>query len=102
MSLNKNFDNKVVLVTGSNSGIGESTVILFSKLGAKCVVTGRNETKNFEVAKKCEEVSPHKYKVLISYSFLLFSFFHRISNFYYIMNAGVDSRSRCWQRRRYR
>jgi NAD(P)-dependent dehydrogenase (short-subunit alcohol dehydrogenase family) len=64
MSLNKNFDNKVVLVTGSNSGIGESTVILFSKLGAKCVVTGRNETKNFEVAKKCEEVSPHKYKAL--------------------------------------
>jgi NAD(P)-dependent dehydrogenase (short-subunit alcohol dehydrogenase family) len=80
MSLNKNFDNKVVLVTGSNSGIGESTVILFSKLGAKCVVTGRNETKNFEVAKKCEEVSPHKYKVLINYCFI-FPFLHKILNF---------------------
>jgi len=63
MPLSRNFDNKVVLVTGSNSGIGESTVILFSELGAKVVINGRNEKKNLEVAKKCEQVSPHKHKV---------------------------------------
>jgi NADP-dependent 3-hydroxy acid dehydrogenase YdfG len=63
MSSSKDFNDKVVLVTGSNSGIGEATIILFAKLGAKCVVTGRDELKILEVAKKCEELSPLKLKV---------------------------------------
>ena len=41
----RNFTGKVVLVTGSSSGIGEGTAKLFSILGAKVVVTGRNETR---------------------------------------------------------
>jgi len=63
MSSLKDFTNKVVLVTGSSSGIGETTVILFAKLGAKVIVTGRDESKVNEVANKCEEVSPLKLKV---------------------------------------
>ena len=63
MPLTKNFDNKVVLVTGSNSGIGESTVLLFSELGARVVITGRSESRNLEVANKCQHISPHQHKV---------------------------------------
>ena len=38
-------DNKVILVTGSTSGIGRTTAIECSKLGAKVIVTGRNEER---------------------------------------------------------
>ncbi|CAG2115215.1 unnamed protein product, partial [Medioppia subpectinata] len=51
-------------VTGSNSGIGESTVLLFSELGAKVVVTGRDADKNQVVANKCQQISPNNYKPL--------------------------------------
>lgn len=63
MDFKKEFKNKVVLVTGSNSGIGEATVLLFSQLGAKVVVTGRNAQKNEEVAIKCQKISPNGYQV---------------------------------------
>lgn len=36
---------KTVLVTGATSGIGRSTAIVCSKMGAKLVVTGRNENR---------------------------------------------------------
>ena len=36
---------KTILVTGSTSGIGRSTAIECSKMGAKVVVTGRNEER---------------------------------------------------------
>ncbi len=75
MSSSKDFNDKVVLVTGSNSGIGEATIILFAKLGAKCVVTGRDESKILEVAKKCEELSPLKLKV---FSYKVFKFLRLI------------------------
>lgn len=68
MSSARNFENKVVLVTGSNSGIGEATVILFAKLGAQVVVTGRDAKRVAEVAKKVEEVSPNNLKVNKIYS----------------------------------
>jgi len=34
---------KRILITGASSGIGQQTAIECSKLGAKCVITGRNE-----------------------------------------------------------
>ncbi|CAG2183340.1 unnamed protein product, partial [Oppiella nova] len=50
MSVNpKQFDGRVVLVTGSSSGIGAATAIKFATLGAKVVVTGRNAHKILEV-----------------------------------------------------
>ena len=59
----RNFSGKVVLVTGSNSGIGEGIVKLFSVLGAQVVVTGRNGTSLKRVAQEVQELSPNKLKV---------------------------------------
>jgi NAD(P)-dependent dehydrogenase (short-subunit alcohol dehydrogenase family) len=53
------FDDKVVLVTGSNSGIGRQTVIEFAKRGAQVVVTGRNVTRIGLVVQECDHLSPN-------------------------------------------
>lgn len=47
-----NFDSKVVLVTGSSSGIGAAIAIHFSDLGAKVSLVARNGKKLNEVAIK--------------------------------------------------
>jgi NAD(P)-dependent dehydrogenase (short-subunit alcohol dehydrogenase family) len=39
------FANKVVLITGSSSGIGADAAIRYASYGAKVVVTGRNVEK---------------------------------------------------------
>jgi NADPH:quinone reductase-like Zn-dependent oxidoreductase len=67
----RNFSGKVVLVTGSSSGIGEGAVKLYSMLGAKIVVTGRNETRIKRVAEECHKLSPHGLKVNINYDYIL-------------------------------
>ena len=38
-------EGKTILVTGSTSGIGRATAVECSKMGAKVVVTGRNEER---------------------------------------------------------
>ena len=63
----RNFTGKVVLVTGSNSGIGEQIVKLYSALGASVVVTGRKEADIRRVAKEVQELSPKKLKVIYNY-----------------------------------
>ena len=37
--------DKVALITGATGGIGEAIAHTFHKMGAKVVVTGRNEAK---------------------------------------------------------
>src|SRR5882757_1292481 len=60
----RNFTGKVVLVTGSSTGIGEQITKLFSALGASVVVTGRKVADIQRVAKEVQELSPKKLKVI--------------------------------------
>ncbi|CAG2181601.1 unnamed protein product, partial [Oppiella nova] len=60
----RNFTGKVVLLTGSSSGIGEQTVKLFSALGASVVVTGRNASQVETVVQEVQQLSPKKLKPL--------------------------------------
>lgn len=47
--------NKVALITGGTSGIGQAAALLFSKEGARVAITGRNESRGQEVIKKIKE-----------------------------------------------
>lgn len=46
-------EGKVIIVTGASSGIGAGAAVHLSKLGAKLVVTGRNEENLNETLGKC-------------------------------------------------
>jgi len=49
---------KVTLITGASSGIGAATAVLFARLGAKLVLTGRNEANLQRTMEKCVSVRP--------------------------------------------
>lgn len=58
-------DAKVVLITGSSSGIGAATAELFAKRGFKVAVTGSNAARVQSVVEKCNEQSPMGYEVSV-------------------------------------
>lgn len=51
-----NLTDKVAVITGASSGIGQTTAITFAKLGAKVVISGRNVTNLEETKKRVEEI----------------------------------------------
>jgi len=57
-----NFKDKVVVITGASSGIGESSAIQFAKKGAKIVLVARTKEKLQEAEKK---LSSFKIETLI-------------------------------------
>ena len=52
--MNTSLKNKVALVTGGTSGIGEAVALQLAKVGAKVVVAGRRESEGQAVVKAIE------------------------------------------------
>eukprot|EP00794_Sanderia_malayensis_P000158 gene158-770_t len=50
-------EGKVAIITGASSGLGESTAVLFAKLGAKLVLAGRNAEALLNTKKQCQEIN---------------------------------------------
>jgi len=60
------FKSKVVIVTGSSTGIGAGTAVKFASEGVKgLVLHGRQEDKLKNVKEKCEEAAKGNTKILI-------------------------------------
>ncbi|KKM02779.1 hypothetical protein LCGC14_1780990, partial [marine sediment metagenome] len=59
---NKDFKNKVVIITGASSGIGEASAIQFAKKGANIVLVARRKEKLLVVEKK---ISKFNVKTLV-------------------------------------
>ena len=47
------FENKTIWITGASSGIGKALALTFSSLGAKIVLSSRNEDELLKVANQC-------------------------------------------------
>lgn len=52
--------NKRILITGASSGIGKSTAILFSDLGAELIITGRNKDNLSDTYNHLNKSKNHK------------------------------------------
>lgn len=56
---------KVVLITGASSGIGEATAYEFARHGYKVAAHGRNASALSKVIQECDRLSPNDNKVCI-------------------------------------
>ena len=67
-----NLENKIVWITGAGSGIGQNAAITLSKLGARLILSGRNQETLNQTADLC--VNEANIKILdISNNCLLYT-----------------------------
>lgn len=59
-------ENKVILVTGASSGIGRTTAIECSKMGASVIITGRNEARLKETFDALDVTSGQNHQMVVS------------------------------------
>ena len=60
-----NFKNKVIVITGASSGIGEAAAEKFAKKGANIVLVARRKDKLEEVEKKLKQLGCPKVNLLV-------------------------------------
>ena len=53
--MNQRFQNKVVLVSGTSSGIGEKVALTFAEQGAKIILSSRNADLNEDLVRKIKK-----------------------------------------------
>ncbi len=56
-SIQFDFSEKRVLITGGTSGMGEATAIAFVKAGARVVISGRNQARAREIMNRCKNLA---------------------------------------------
>ena len=55
-----NFKNKLVLITGASSGIGQATALQFAKKGANLILVARNKDKLNQTAEELKKLAINK------------------------------------------